>query len=134
MSLFLLFFSFFFIWIPTAVYPPSHKLSQKKNIFHFALGLSVLTIILTAKMLLYDTLTPIEKANSLMSLSPLTFLLLYKKINQRSIKKYNRPIYFTTKYGQDRETEESTWSESILQFLLVFIPFLWSLLGSWIFK
>ncbi|MDR0227491.1 MAG: hypothetical protein LBI72_00245 [Flavobacteriaceae bacterium] len=134
MSSFLLFYSLFFVWIPTFAYPPSHRLLQTKNIYSIALGVAILLILLTIIMLFNEPLTPIEKSNSLMSLSPLTFLLLYKKVNQRSMRKYNRPIYFTTKYGQDKETRQSNWSEMLLQFLFAFIPFVYGTLGLWIFE
>lgn len=133
MSSFLLFYSLFFVWVPTLIYPPLHKQLQEKYIYNFALGLAILPIVLSVILWFYHTLTPIEQSNSLMSLSPLTFLLLYKKMNQRSMKKFNRPIYFITKYGQDRETEQSTWSEWLPQSLFAFIPFAWGLLGSCFF-
>lgn len=134
MSLFLLFYSLFFIWIPTAIYPPTHRILRKKNNYSIALILAVVPILLSALLFFQGSLTPLEKSNSLMSLSPLTFLLLYKEINQRSMRKYNRPIYFITKFGQDKETRQSNWSEFIPQLFLAFIPFVYGILGSWIFE
>ncbi|MGG5578310.1 hypothetical protein ACPDHL_13340 [Myroides sp. C15-4] len=102
--------------------------------YTIALVLALIPIVLSALLLFQGTLTPLEKTHTLISFSPLTFLLLYKKINERSIKKYNRPLYLVSKYGQDRETKESTWMEGLFQFLLVFIPFFWGIIGSWIFE
>lgn len=134
MPSFLLFYSFFFIWIPTFIYPPLHRVLRKKEVYTIALVLALIPIVLSALLLFQGTLTPLEKTHTLISFSPLTFLLLYKKINERSIKKYNRPLYLVSKYGQDRETKESTWMEGLFQFLLVFIPFFWGIIGSWIFE
>lgn len=133
MPFFLLFYSFFFIWIPTFIYPPLHRVLRKKEVYTIAIILAIVPIVLSVILLFQGGLTPLEKAHTLISLSPLTFLLLYKKINERSMKKYNRPLYLVSKYGQDRETKESTWIEGLFQFLLVFIPFFWGVIGSWIF-
>lgn len=134
MTLFLLFYSLFFIYIPTTICPPLHRLLRRKYLYYFALILSVFPIIVSIIPLLDHPLTETEKGNSLISLSPITFLLLYKKFDERSIKKYNRHIYFITKYGQDKETEQSKLSEWLLQFSLAFLPFLWGMVGSFIFK
>jgi hypothetical protein len=130
----ILFFCIFFVSIPTLIYPPSHKIFRNKKSYAFAYGLSIIPIVVSAFMLLNFSLSVTEKVNSLIALSPITFLILYKIFDKLSIEEYGRHIYFSTKYSKDKESLESTWSEWFFQMLLLLNPFLWLGIGILIFK
>jgi hypothetical protein len=74
-----------------------------------------------------------EKIQILMSLSPLTFLILYKLFDQIVLNRLGRHIYFYVKLGVDWESDDQTKLEWILQTILVFIPLYLAGLGLLIF-
>lgn len=132
----LLFISLFFTFIPTVIYPPSHKILRDKAIFMFMVIVAIL-IAITTGFLFNSTLTETQKINCLVSLSPITFLILYKEFDNISLSKYGRNIYFTMKYGSyisDRETSIATCFEYFLQMILCSIPFFWIGIGILMLK
>lgn len=94
----LLFISVFFTFIPTMIYPPSHKILRGKEIFSIMMIVAVLISIGTGS-LFESILTETQKINCLVSLSPVTFLVLYNEFDKLSIRKYGRNIHFTMMYG-----------------------------------
>ena len=74
-----------------------------------------------------------EKIQTLMSLSPLTFLILYKFFDQMILNRLDRHIFFYMKYGVDWESDDQTKLEWILQTALIFVPLYWGALGLLIF-
>lgn len=118
------------------IYPPSHKLLRDKAIFMFMVILAML-IAITTGFLFDSTLTETQKINCLVSLSPITFLILYKELDNISLSKYGRNIYFTMKFGNyisDEETAVATWFEYFLQMVLLLLPMFWIGIGMLMFK
>jgi len=133
MTTILLILSMFFIFIPTMIYPLSHKILQNKISYQVALIFAIV-LPLMSLYIFNSSLDVTEKINSLISLSPITFLIFYKQFDQIILKRYNRHIYFSMKYSISKESKEATWLEWFFQMLLLFIPFLWIGIGILIFK
>ena len=55
-----------------------------------------------------------EKIQTLMSLSPLTFLILYKFFDQMILNRLDRHIFFYMKYGVELESDDQIKLEWIL--------------------
>ena len=132
----LLFLSIFFVFIPTIIYPPVHKM-LRDNVAYISLIIFAIILAIISGLLFNSSLTETEKINSLISLSPITFLILYRQFDKISIEKHNRHIYFTMRYGNywsDQESAEATWSEWYLQMSLFFIPLFWAGIGILMFN
>ena len=116
-----------FIFIPTILYPPIHKIlrNQKtyKSILYFAIMLPIISILL----LIFD-ITDIENHNPFISLTTLFFLLLYKYYDRIILHKHKRHIYFFVSFNHslysDDESDESTSLELWLKLSLMIFPFL----------
>ena len=98
------------------------------------MSIAIMLILFSGLIAFNFPLSETEKINSLVSLSPITFLIIYKKFDKISLENYNRHIFFPTKYPPSRELVEATWSERLVQMFLFFIPFLWIGVGLLIFK
>ena len=124
---------FFFVWIPSFIYPKSHKFLQNTMFYNYCTVVAIL--ILIRSLISYEsTLSQNEKIQIIMSLSPITFLIMYKKFDRIIYKKLNHNIYFNTKFSHDKESLEQTALESTFQIILVFIPLIWATIGLLIFK
>lgn len=66
-----------------------------------------------------------------LSLAPICFLVLYKVFDKIILLRYNRNIYFYTRYSQEKESIESTWEEFFYQAILFFIPIFLIGVGKW---
>ena len=89
------------------------------------MGIAVMPILFSGLIAFNFPLSENEKINCLASLSPITFLIIYKRFDKICLEDYNRHIHFPTKYPPSRELVEATWSERLVQMFLFFIPFLW---------
>jgi hypothetical protein len=128
----ILFIIFFFVWIPTFIYPRSHKILRSAKFYNYSSVVAILILILS--MMKYEMLlSQNEKIQILISLSPILFLILYKQFDKIILRKLNRNIYFSTKYLNDKESLGQTSLESLFQFTLVFIPLICAAIGLLIF-
>lgn len=128
----ILFIIFFFVWIPTFIYPRSHKILRSAKFYNYSSVVAILILILS--MMKYEMLlSQNEKIQILISLSPILFLILYKQFDKIILRKLNRNIYFSTKYLNDKESLDQTPLESLFQVTLVFIPLICAAIGLLIF-
>lgn len=121
--------SFAFIFIPTILFPSTHKVLRKQKEFKYILLFTIFLPMLSILLLIFDP-DEIENHNSFVSLSPLFFVLLYKYYDNIILHKYGRHIYFYVSYNHalysDDESDESTSLELWLQLSLILFPFLLS--------
>ncbi|MEK8181246.1 hypothetical protein WMW71_12915 [Flavobacterium buctense] len=131
------FISFFAIFVPTLIFPQSHKILRNKSNYIAILVMCIVLLILSINALTI-TSTELEKQNALSPICPIVFLLLYKVFDKVCLKKYGRNMYFHIKHNyfwEDGESEEATWLEFLLQFSLLIIPFMfWWKIGPIITK
>ena len=95
--------------------------------------LIVFSALLPFTLLLDDITSKKDIANSLVALSPICYLIVYKIFDKQIMSKYNRHIYFYKKYSTDQESVESTWQEFLYQFFLFLIPFFLIGIGKMIY-
>ena len=129
---------FFFVsllgmWCITFLYSPLHKYLRNYKVFRSFLILSILMMIISICLIKGDWDSQ-RKLNSFSSIVIIIYLFLYKLVDFISIKKYNRHIYFNSKfsgYFKDEEWKESTWLEFFMQISILLIPiFTWFGIGQ----
>lgn len=132
-----IFISFFFVFIPTMIFPITHKVLRNKKVYFLILISTILFAFFSLFVLEDNPYNKFEKGNKLVALSPLTFVILYRFGNSISQYLYKRPIYFssgTYNIFHDNESNQSTWLELLIQMILFFIPFIWILIGEKLFE
>jgi hypothetical protein len=113
-------------------FPLMHTLLQEKKIFRNFLLLS-LGLLLLQIILFIGYYNNNDKINSIIVISPITFLIVYKKFNKIIQQKYNRNIYFHLIFmylpGESEfkgdEYKKATPLEYWFQIVLAFIPVFW---------
>lgn len=125
-----------FTWIPSLVYPKSHKLLDEKKYYIIAIVLAFLVLVTYAGLEYRDDFSKtIDGRESYFYFgTPLLFLLLYKVFDAIIMKKFQRHIYFRTRGGSDEETSKSTWLDFSFQMILCLTPAISLAIGKIIIK
>ncbi len=124
----------FFVPLFTVILPMTHKIFRNSLIYFFSLIFAlVIAIIFLFKLNI--TLQTDKVFYFVCSLSPITFLLLYKLFDYIIKLKFNRHIYFFVNFisYKDGESENRTWLDHLFQMILFIIPGFWFYIGYLIF-
>ncbi|AKQ45871.1 hypothetical protein TH63_09810 [Rufibacter radiotolerans] len=117
----MLFLALFFVWIPTFVVPPTHKYLRNNTVYICCIIVAI-SIFGWSLENYSPNLPQIEKSHMPLYISPLVFLILYKLFDNIIQKRLERHMYFRMKYMSNKESEEQTWFEWLLQMVLGFVP------------
>lgn len=125
-----------FTWLPSMLYPKSHKLLDTKKYYIIAIVLAFLVLVIYAGLEYSDDFSKTNdgKQSFFYFGIPLLFLLLYKGFDAIIINKYQRHIYFRTRGGSDEESNKSTWLEFSFQIILCLTPLISFGIGKIIIK